>query len=271
VLLCRALVPALLALALGTAAAAPASAAPVYAPAGTATVTPGVQTYTAGAQCTANFVFTDGTRTFLGQSAHCSGLGAATDTDGCLAQSLPLGTPVEVTGASKPGTLVYNSWIAMQAAGEKDPETCAYNDFALVELDPADVGRTNPSVPVFGGPTALGAGTTELEQVRSYGNSSLRLGLSPLSPKYGTSLGDTPGGWSTTAYTATPGVPGDSGSGFLDSAGRAFGTLSTLALAPVPASNGVSNLAKELAYAASHGLPGVRLVPGDVPFRAGPV
>ncbi len=124
-------------------------------------------------------------------------------------------------------------------------------------------------MPVFGGPVALGAGTTALESVYSYGNSSLRLGLTPLSPKYGTSLGDTAGGWSTTVYTVTPGIPGDSGSGFLDSTGRAFGTLSTVAIAPLPLSNGVGNLAKEVAYAAAHGVAGLALVPGDVPFTGG--
>jgi hypothetical protein len=247
--------------------ASPVSAAPAFAPAATATVKPGVQTYTEGAQCTANFVFTDGTRVFIGQAAHCSGTGAATDTNGCDAGTLPLGTPVEVTGASKPGTLVYSSWIAMQDANETDSETCQYNDFALIELDPADVSRTNPSVPFFGGPTALGAGTSFGDDVYSYGNSSLRFGISQTSPKRGTSLGDSPEGWSTTVYTVTPGIPGDSGSGFLDSTGRAFGTLSTVALAPFAGSNGVSNLAKELAYAQSHGFAGVTLVPGDVPFN----
>src|SRR5687768_2354851 len=131
--------------ALTGAAATPASAAPSWAPASSATVHPGVQTYTAGAQCTANFVFTNGTDVFIGQAAHCSGTGAATETDGCLAESLPLGTPVEVTGATRPGTLVYNSWLSMQAANEQDANACAYNDFALIKLDPADYGRVNPS------------------------------------------------------------------------------------------------------------------------------
>ena len=31
---------------------------------------------------------------------------------------LPLGTPVEINGASRPGTLAYSSWIAMQQRGE---------------------------------------------------------------------------------------------------------------------------------------------------------
>lgn len=263
----RPLLTLALALAAGTAAVtavpSPAAAAS-WAPAATAQVHPGVQTYTAGAQCTANFVFTDGTSTYLGQAAHCSGTGGSTATNGCNTGSLPLGTKVEVAGFE--GTMVYNSWLAMQAAGENDANTCAYNDFALIKLPAAAVATTNPSVPVYGGPVGLGAGTTAGENVYSYGNSSLRFGITLFSPKRGVSLGDTGGGWSTTVYTATPGIPGDSGSGFLDSTGRAFGTLSTVALAPLTGSNGVGNLAKELAYAQSHGFAGLTLVPGTEAF-----
>ena len=253
------------ALALSLAVPAPAGAAG-WAPAATAQVHPGVQTLTGGAQCTANFVFTDGTTTYLGQAAHCSGTGAATDTNGCLTQSLPLGTAVDVAGFQ--GTLVYNSWIAMRAANETDANTCAYNDLALIKLPAAAVATTNPSVPVYGGPVGLGAGTVSGEDVYSYGNSSLRFGLTPFSPKRGISLGDTGGGWSTTVYTASPGIPGDSGSGFLDAGGRAFGVLSTVALAPFAGSNGVGNLAKEVAYAQAHGVPGLALVSGTEGFDA---
>lgn len=264
-------VVAALSLGAATAAAAPAPAkkrAPSFAPAATATVTPGVQTVTDGGQCTANFVFLDGTgAVYLGQSAHCAGTGSATETNGCDAGSLPLGTPVRVSGASKPGKLVYSSWIAMQRAGEKDANACDYNDFALIRLDPADVGRTNPSVPVFGGPVALDSdGTNVGERVVSYGNSSLRLGLRATSPKRGVSLGDAFDGWSHTVYTATPGIPGDSGSAVLDGAGRAIGTLSTVALAPFTGSNGVSDLSRQIAYARSHGVPGLVLVPGTERF-----
>ncbi len=264
----RTLMTTAAAAALAIGGAAPASAAPTWAPAATAAVHPGVQTVTEGSgQCTANFVFTSGTTTYIGQAAHCSGTGAATDTNGCTATSLPLGTKVDVAGFQ--GTMVYNSWIAMQAAGERDANACAYNDFALIELPAAAVATTNPSVPVYGGPTALGAGTTTGSNVYSYGNSSLRFGLTPLSPKRGVSLGDTGGGWSTTVYTATPGIPGDSGSGFLDAAGKAFGTLSTVALAPLALSNGVGNLAKEVAYAQTHGVAGLSLAPGTEAFRSG--
>ena len=105
------------------------------------------------------------------------------------------------------------------------------------------------------------------ERVFSFGNSSLRGGAELLSPKTGLSLGTTGGGWTHPVYTVTPGVPGDSGSGFLDGEGKALGTLSTLALAPLAGSNGVGDLQRELAFAQSHsGIAGLRLVPGTEPF-----
>ena len=265
---------AVAALALGAAtggalaAPAPAKKSPAFAAAATATVFPGVQTVTDGAQCTANFVFTDGTgAVYLGQSAHCAGTGGATETNGCLAGSLPLGTRVDVAGASRPGALVYSSWLAMQQAKEKDENACEYNDFALVRVDPSDIGRTNPSVPVFGGPVGLDTdGTRAGDPVVSYGNSGLRFGLRATSPKRGVSLGTGFEGWTHTVYTATPGIPGDSGSGVLDAAGRAVGTLSTVNVLPYTGSNGVSDLAREVSYARSHGMPGLTLVPGTEPF-----
>src|SRR5436309_1278868 len=134
------LIAAVVAVAL-TAAFAPgiASAAPTWAPASSATVHPGVQTFTDGGQCTANFVFYDGAgNEYIGQAAHCSGTDGNTATDGCTSGSLPTGTPVDVTGASQPGTMVYNSWLTMQQLGETNSDTCAYNDLALVKLDSSD-------------------------------------------------------------------------------------------------------------------------------------
>src|SRR4029077_20709590 len=94
------------------------SVASAWAPADQATVHPGVQVFTQGAQCTANFVYQDGSDVYLGQAAHCSGTGGQTETNGCTSGSLPIGTPVQITGTSKPGTLVYNSWLTMQGNGE---------------------------------------------------------------------------------------------------------------------------------------------------------
>lgn len=240
-----------------------------------ARVAPGVQTVTEGSgQCTANFVFSDGTNKYLGQSAHCASTGAATSTNGCEAESLPLGTKVEIEDADNPGTfpvvgeIVYSSWLAMQRNGENvDSEACQYNDFALVKL-PAGT-ETDPSIPFWGGPKGIGDATSAGENVYTYGNSSLRLGIELLKPKRGKSLGTTPGGWSHTVYTLTPGIPGDSGSAFLDSQGNAIGTLSTVAIAPLPASNGVSDLGKELAYAKANGWASVNLVQGTTAFNGG--
>ena len=251
------------------------SATVTWAPVDTATIQPGVQMYTEGAQCTGNFVFTDGSgNVYVGYAAHCAGTGAATDTNGCEADSLPLGTRVEFAEGGSlighttvaEGTLAYSSWLAMDQNGETDESTCAYNDFALVKVDADDAVGVNPTIPFWGGPMGLEAeGTTIGETVYSYGNSSLRSGVTELSPKQGTSVGTGGDGWTHAVYTATPGVPGDSGSAFLDAEGNALGTLSTLAIAPLAGSNGVGDLSNELAYAQSH-IAGLELALGTEPF-----
>ncbi len=260
---------------------APVAAAAGYAPADTAEIHPGTMMYTDGAQCTANFVFTDGAgATYVGYAAHCAGQGEATDTNGCDTTSLPVGTKVTFNEGGSlvdegtqvgTGTLAYSSWLTMQKNGEKDANTCAYNDLALVRVDAADVSKVNPSVPFWGGPTGIDTdGTAAGDRVYTYGNSSLRGGIEQLKPHTGASLGDdaADGGWSHPVYTVTPGIPGDSGSGFMSADGQALGVLSTVALAPLAGSNGVGDLGKELAYAqASSGISGLDLVDGTEPFN----
>jgi hypothetical protein len=232
-------------------------------------VHPGVMTRTNGAQCTSDFVFTDGSNVYLGQAAHCSGTGGSTATNGCTSPSLPLGTPVQISGASKPGVMVYNSWLTMQSRHETDPNACAFNDLALIKVDPADVGKINPSIPFWGGPAGINtSGSPAGSSVESYGNSELRLGVSALSPKTGYSLGDAGGGWSHTVVTATPGIPGDSGSAFLDVNGNALGILSTLDILPLPGTNGVGDLSHELSYMHAHSsFSHVTLARGTTTFR----
>jgi hypothetical protein len=244
-----------------------ASGAMAWAPAGSAKIHPGVQTFTQGAQCTANFIYSDGTSTYVGQAAHCSGTGGSTATNGCSSQSLPDGTQVQVTGASKPATMVYNSWNAMQRVGEKNADTCQYNDIALLKLDPSDVANVNPSIPFWGGPTGVNTTGTQVgDTVLSYGNSELRGGVSTLSPKQGKSIGDAGNGWSHDVYTVTPGIPGDSGSAFIDASGKALGILSTVAIAPLAGSNGVGDVGKEVAYMKAHGGPAADIVNGTEAF-----
>ncbi len=261
-----------------------------WAPASSATIHPGVMTFTGASsflggagQCTANFLYTDSSgNVYLGQAAHCSSTGEDTETNGCSTKSLPLGTPIYsgdlvsggVQSGKKIGTLAYNSWIAMQQAKETDPQTCAYNDLALIRIEPAQLGNVNPTVPFWGGPDGLAPSVAAKgSQVFSYGNSILRLGISALSPKTGISLGESEesGGWSQQAYTATPGIPGDSGSAYLDSSGNALGVLSTVEFAPTPASNGVGSLAKELAYANKVTGLGLSVAQGTTPFKSVPL
>jgi hypothetical protein len=252
-------------------------AAPVWAPRESAAVHPGIQTVTrGGGACTANFVVRGGDGSvYLGQAGHCAGTGRATETDGCSSATLPVGTPVDLKGDggfAATGTLAYSSWVTMQQRREADPAVCAFNDFALVRLPPAAVAATNPTVPFFGGPT--GVTTTGLPagtQVFTYGNAPLRGGIRNLEPKAGVSDGDVGNGWGHTVFTVDPGVPGDSGSAFLDDAGRAVGVLSTLNLAPGPVSNGVADLAHALGYANLYGgLGELALVEGTAPFTPTP-
>jgi hypothetical protein len=261
-----------------------ATSAPTWAPATTAKIHPGTMMYTAGAQCTANFVYTDTAgNVYVGYAAHCAGKGSSTDTNGCSTASVPLGTKVDFTNdgnlASEGtivghGTLAYSSWITEHRLGTTNANACAYNDLALVKVNAVDRAKVNPSVPFWGGPTGIDTnGTAAGDQVFTYGNSSLRAGASPLSPHTGISLGDdaADGGWSHPLYTVSPGIPGDSGSGFMTAGGKAIGVLSTLGLAPLPASNNIGDLAKELAFAQAHsGIAGLRLVNGTVPFRSVP-
>ncbi len=96
------------------------------------------------------------------------------------------------------------------------------------------------------------------DTVYTYGNSSLRGGVAQLRPKQGIVVQSEGNGWSRTVYTVTPGIPGDSGSGFLSGSGQAIGTLSTLQVAPVAGSNGVGDLAQG---AGLRPLPRVRRAP----------
>ncbi len=251
---------------------ASAAPSPNWAADGKSTIHPGVNTNTKDQVCTSNFVFLDAkSNAYLGQAAHCSSEGEATDINGCTAKSFPEGTEVALGESGVTGTLAYNSWRTMQMIKEKNEDICLSNDFALIRIPDDAVKMSNPSLPFFGGPTGLR--TTELapgEPVLSYGNSPLRGGLMAFSPKQGINLSTDLGGRAHTVFTVTPGVPGDSGSGFLDSSGRAFGVLSTLSFAPIPGSNGVADLAMALAYAQQHsGIEGLRLANGTADFASG--
>ncbi len=255
-----------------------AGAAPTWAPERWAKIKPGVQMLTDGAQCTANFVFKDGVgRVYVGYAAHCAATGSSSDTDGCTTRSLPLGTKVQFgTGGNLfsagkivgTGTLAYSSWRTMQLRGSKDPARCAYNDFALVRVDPASVSKVNPTVPFWGGPNTIAS--TQLAPgaaLYTVGNSSLRSGNAAATT--GSVLRVVGAGMAYDIRTSSPGIPGDSGSGFMDARGRAAGVLSTISvgISLTPVTNTIGNLYRELRYAQLYsGIKGLVLVKGTRPF-----
>lgn len=255
-----------------------AGAASTWAPEKFAKIKPGVQMLTDGAQCTANFVFKDGAgRVYVGYAAHCAGTGSSSDTNGCTTKSLPLGTKVQFgTGGSLfsdskivgTGTLAYSSWRTMQRRGTTDPARCAYNDFALVRVDPASVSKVNPTVPIWGGPNTI-ASTTLKPGAALYtvGNSSLRSGTEAATT--GSVLRVVGGGLAYDIRTSNPGIPGDSGSGFMDARGRAAGVLSTISvgISLTPVTNTIGDLYRELRYAQLYsGINGLVLAKGTRPF-----
>jgi hypothetical protein len=245
-----------------------ATAVPRWAPASTATIHPGVQTVSPSGQCTANFIFYGVYDIFIGQAAHCTSTDAVTETNGCVAHSLPYGTLVRIGGATRPGVLVYSSWITMQRTRVGGENRCNGNDFALVRIDKLDRGRVNPSIPFWGGPTGLAGSVGLGDSVYAYGNSSLRAGITQLSPKTGIEVTDRYNGWYHTVYTVSPGISGDSGSAYLDPHGRALGVLSTIEAYPFAAANNVSDLRYALAYMYRYtGLDSIRLANGTARFN----
>ncbi len=244
------------------------TATPNWASVSSAAIRPGVQMVTSGSQCTSNFIYYEQTSSnpidfdiYIGYAAHCAGTGGATSTNGCTTGSRALGTPVSIEGALHAGSLAYSSWRAMQQPGATPTASdCSYNDFALVKIDSRDHYRVSPSVLHFGGPTALCANPTSIGQyIMSYGNSGLRFNIDVLSPKVGTTATSAGGGWSTNVYMMSPGIPGDSGSGYMNASHCAWGVTSTLQIAPLAGSNGIGSIQKALAYAAANGGPSVTI------------
>lgn len=236
------------------------------------TITPGALMITdvdAGttSACTAAFVFRNERATFLGYAAHCAIPTQPRHDTGCEYETLPLGTRVAIrglTGGRADGRLAYSAWRTMREIGETDDDRCRYNDFALVEIDAADVSAIDPTVPEVGGPTGVdGAPPDRFDQVVSYQPYVTAPAL-----KEGISLGARGSGWSHRIDVSPSARLGDSGSGLLDASGAAFGILATRYLDRL-ATSGVTDLGLALAYAQRYGDVGrIELVPGNAPFRA---
>lgn len=223
-----------------------------------ASVRPGVGVQTPTGSCTSNFVFKtpDNDTLMIGLAAHCFAENPRAAGDGCSAAKNPLepGASAQVEGADEDGTLVYSSWWTMQQNNETDGTTCQANDFALIELPDEIRATVSPAVERFGGPTSAAApnNVTGGDKVLFYGNSGLRPNTETTHSNEGYLLGT--GSWGATVYTASPAVPGDSGSGLLTGDGQALGVMRALNLAPFAGSSEAVLLEPALSYAASNGV-----------------
>ncbi|WP_224387797.1 serine protease [Pseudonocardia sp. ICBG1293] len=242
--------------------------------AGPASIGPGTVTETTGAGlCTAGFVFTAGERTFLGQAAHCGGTGDETETDGCTSDAVPLGTPVLVHGrdGTVTGTLAWSSWNTMQARGERDPDACAYNDLALVELPTGARPSVGSAVPFFGGPAGvrtvpLPAGTPVYGLTNPPGADGGRA----VGVRSGAAAAEVGGGWGHAVFAVQDGVAGESGSPLLDAQGRAIGVLSSLTTTDDLPSVEYTDLGRALDYATRTDGPAGLALAGGPAFTAAP-
>ncbi len=214
----------------------------------------------ANGSCTSNFIFFRNATTFyIGTAAHCFAFDAQADP--CSIGNDAIGSDVIIENASMPGKLAYSSWIAMQAVGTTDRAICDNNDFALVEINAADLANIHPKALVYGGPSAELKGLASVgDAVFTYGQSPLQQGVSTLEEKEGeiTSTGQR----KYRVVTDNPGLPGDSGSAVLHESGQGLGILvdvgTSIGLGS-PVSNGVMRLDFSLQYAKDSGF-----LPNDV-------
>ena len=139
-------------------------------------------------------------------------------------------------------------------AARPTPTPAQYNDLALVthrpgRRRPASIRRCPASAGRPASPAAPGGlGST----VYSYGNSSLRGGVTELSPKQGMVVQNRATAGATTSTRSPPASRATPAAGSSTAAAQAFGVLSTVQIAPLAGSNGVGDLPRELAYMRAH-------------------
>jgi hypothetical protein len=173
--------------------------------------------------CTMNFVFTDGTSSYIGTAGHCAGSGRTV-----IAQ---VATRVDPTDTVFVTLAAIGSVVRSWNAG-------IGRDFALVRIDPAF--KVVPGMAGALGPTGVFCGDPVGQPVMHYGHGYIFF-VEQGNAKFGEVIPDltllfdfaSPNGFNWVGY----GLPGDSGSGVMNAAGLAVGDLThgiSVAGVPVP-------------------------------------
>jgi len=238
------------------ATAATGATHPQWASAKSATIRPGVSVQVGNSPvCRAGFILTDGTNAFIAIPASCSGTGPA-DNSKCDVGQDPVGTPATIGGAQHRGKLVYTSITQMELRSQRSVNRCTYNDLSLVRIDRRDIKRTNPSVPVLGGPTGV-------SQAQPAAPDQLSVYAAAATPAE--ALRTSAGGWSHTMMVDAPLASSDIGAPVLTGKGQAIGMVSD-----VPTGKGqtmVSDFYREMRYLHTVGkFADVHLAKGTVKF-----
>jgi hypothetical protein len=161
--------------------------------------------------CTMNFVFTDGTSSYIGTAGHCAGNGKTV-----IAQ---IATRVDPTDSVLVTLAAIGSVVKSWNSG-------IGRDFALVRINPAF--KVVPGVAGALGPTGVFCGDPVGQPVMHYGHGYIFF-VEQGHPKFGEVVPDltlifkftSPNGFNWVGY----GLPGDSGSGVMNAAGLAVGDL----------------------------------------------
>ena len=169
--------------------------------------------------CTANFVWTDGVKRYLGSAGHCFLPGGKTATHGPGADYNASGHVVRVCVSSclfggAAGSFVSGNLVTLGKVVYARQQTGGAeigHDFGIVEIPPNLWHLIRTALPVYGGPVAGPDGRSTIgSMVCHYGNGIAVGEVMPTMSRagFGVSHNDAQGSWGVLAAAA----PGDSGS-----------------------------------------------------------
>lgn len=230
-----------------------------------APIHPGVYVTSARVRCEAGFVLRGPHGVYLAVPGSCTGVGGGGAMNGCQSAQIPVGfDQIRIQGARHYGTLVYSSYVRMQLTGETRAARCNHNSLSLIQVDPRDADRVDPTVPApVGGPTGL---------ARSAPNQLDNLTLYAATRSQAQAMQTSAAGWAHQAFPEAAVTYDTVGAPVLDPRGRAVGMVTEIPSGGMESGPIViDDLARELrALNATPGFRRVHLVAGRQRFTPPP-